>query len=141
MIRLVVIFDPEFNGLPPEVREYADQAEFEAGVNLADLARAPDISSFSVQRVSDWFPATWRQLLPGDEVLGELDGRTWVVARGLSPVSPHEVELYLFGDPERRFTLTPRYDAPVKARRPHESQMLALLMTELGARVIDDGKV
>ena len=68
------------------------------------------------------------------------DGKTWVVARALSDVSPHEVEVYEFGRPEHRFTFTPQYGQPVQARLTQEASMRALLMTELGARLIDDGK-
>jgi hypothetical protein len=139
MIRIVMVYDPAFNDLPPVVTEYADSEAVAAahGV-LAAMRDAPDVSSVSLQRVTDWFPATWRQMLPGCEVLGE-DGGTWVVSRALSPVSPHEVEIYKFGRPDVRYTFSPLYDAPVQARMTHESSMRALLMTELGARLIDDG--
>lgn len=139
MIRVVKIFDPAFNDLPPDVREYDEAQVATIAEVLAFTLRAPDVASFSVQRVDQWWPATWQQVLSGCEVLGE-DGKTWVVSRALSAVSPHEVEIYEFGRPENRFTFTPRYDQPVQARFTHEAQMMALLMTELGARVIDDGK-
>lgn len=135
MIRVVAVYEDTVEPIISEVPDW-DYALFE----LSNWAQFPRLASISLQVVSDWFPATWSQLLAGDEVLGELDGKTWVVARGLSQVSPHEVELYLFGNPERRFTLTPQYDGAVQARRTHDSQMLALMMTELGARIIDDGK-
>lgn len=139
MIRLVTIFDPAFNDLPPAVREYDDAQVKVLAEVLAYQLTCVDISSFSVQRVSEWWPATWQQVTVGCEVLGE-DGKTWVVSRALSDVSPHEVEVYEFGRPETRFTFTPQYGQPVQARLTQEASMRALLMTELGARLIDDGK-
>lgn len=142
MIRVVMVFDPEYCDLPPQVHEYDENdpglAAGIAGV-VSAMRDAPDVSSFSIQRVTQWWPATWGQVLAGCEVLGD-DGATWVVARGISDVSPHEVEIYKFGQPDKRFTFTPLYDQPVQARMTQESSMLALLMTELGARLIDDGK-
>lgn len=139
MIRLVTVFDPSFNDLPPDVREYDDAQVKTLAEVLAYKITCIDISSISVQRVSKWWPATWQQVTVGCEVLGE-DGKTWVVARALSEVSPHEVEVYEFGRPENRFTFTPQYGQPVQARLTQEASMCALLMTELGARLIDDGK-
>lgn len=138
MIRLVTIFNPAFNDLPPEVREYEDEQIKTVQEVLAYKATCIDISSVSLQRVDQWWPATWRQILPGCEIQAP-DGTTWVCARGLSQVSPHEVEIYRFGQPEIRHTFTPLYDTPVQARITHEASMMALLMTELGARLIDDG--
>lgn len=139
MIRLVTVFDPSFNDLPPVVTEYADDALEAIRREVALLIGAIDVSSFSVQRVSEWWPATWQQVTAGCEVQGD-DGKTWVVARGLSDLSPHEVEVYEFGRPENRFTFTPQYGQPVQARLTQEASMRALLMTELGARLIDDGQ-
>jgi hypothetical protein len=141
VIRIVIVYDPEFNDLPPLVQEF-DTEDLAYPENVSDalttLLIAPDVSSFSVQRVTPWWPATWQQLTPGCEVLGD-DGATWVVSRGISELSPHEVEIYRFGQPETRFTFTPQYDQAVQARMTQESSMRALLMTELGARLVDDG--
>lgn len=140
MIRIVMVFDPAFNDLPPVVEEYSDADAVMALQGVAAAMRdAPDVSSVSLQRVTEWWPATWGQLTPGCEVRSEEDGSTWVVSRGISELSPHEVEIYRFGRPETRFTFTPQYNAPVQARMTQESSMRALLMTELGARLIDDG--
>lgn len=139
MIRVVMVFDPAFNDLPPVVEEYSDADAVMALQGVAAAMRdAPDVSSVSLQRVTVWWPATWQQLTPGCEVLGD-DGATWVVSRGISELSPHEVEVYKFGQPETRFTFTPQYAQPVRARMTQESSMRALLMTELGARLVDDG--
>lgn len=143
MIRVVVIYDPAFNDLPPLVQEFeTENLHFPESMCdfLCSLLVAPDVSSFSVQRVTQWWPATWAQVTTGCEVRSEEDGSTWVVARGISPVSPHEVEVYKFGQPELRHTFTPQYSAPVMARMTSDSSALALLMTELGATIIDDGK-
>lgn len=137
MIRVVTVFDPAFNDLPVEVREYEDAQVKTIAEVLAYKLTCADISSVSVQRVTQWWPATWRDLTPGCEVLGD-DGATWVVSRGLGELSPHEVEIYRFGAPETRFTFTPLYDQAVQARVTQESSMRALLMTELGARLIED---
>jgi hypothetical protein len=133
MIRVIAIYEDATEPIISEVTGW-NEALFEA----SNWAQLPRLSSLSLQVVTDWFPATWRQMLPGCEVLGE-DGNTWVVSRGLSDVSPHEVEIYRFGRPDIRYTFSPLYDAPVQARMTHESSMRALLMTELGARLIDDG--
>lgn len=139
MIRVVMVYDPAFNDLPPIVVEYSDADAVRAAIGaLSAMRDAPDVSSVSLQRVSEWWPATWSQLTPGCEVLGE-DGNTWVVSRGIGELSPHEVEIYRFGAPEKRFTFTPQYDQPVQARMTQESSMRALLMTELSAQLVDDG--
>lgn len=142
MIRVVVVYGPEWNDLPPQVQEYNETdpglRDCLAGIVGACLSTS-EISSFSVQRVSQWWTATWSQLTPGCEVRSGQDGSTWVVSRGISELSPHEVEIYKFGEPEKRFTFTPQYGQPVQARMTQESSMRALLMTELGARLIDDG--
>lgn len=141
VIRVVMIYDPAFADLPPIVAEYEDADAVQAAIGVLSAMRdAPDVSSVSLQRVTQWFPATWRQMLPGCEVRSEADGSTWVVSRALSDVSPHEVEIYKFGQPAVRHTFTPLYGAPVMARMTQESSIEALLMTELGARLIDDGK-
>ena len=140
MIRVVMVFDPAFCDLPPQVHEYneTDPSLRDAFTAIVNAMRdAPDVSSFSVQRVTQWWPATWGQLTPGTEVLGD-DGATWVVSRGISELSPHEVEIYRFGQPETRFTFTPQYDQAVQARVTQESSMRALLMTELGAHLVED---
>lgn len=139
MIRLAVVYDPAI-GRPVNVAEYGEHPSSLViiGEMVADLLLDPGVSSFSVQRVTQWWPATWGQLTPGTEVLGD-DGATWVVSRGISELSPHEVEIYRFGQPETRFTFTPQYDQAVQARVTQESSMRALLMTELGARLVDDG--
>ena len=140
MIRVVIVFDPEFSDEPPSISEYADsEVDFIRHMITGLLVSGATFGSFSVQRVSEWWPATWQQVTVGCEVLGE-DGKTWVVSRALSDVSPHEVEVYEFGRPETRFTFTPQYGQPVQARLTQEASMRALLMTELGARLIDDGK-
>lgn len=140
MIRIVMIFDPEFSDLPPIVAEYSDADAVQAAIGVISAMRdAPDVSSVSIQRVTQWWPTQWRHLTPGCEVRSEVDGSTWVVSRGISEVSPHEVEIYKFGRPDLRHTFAPLYDAPVHARMTQESSMRALLMTELGARLIDDG--
>lgn len=141
MIRVVIVLHPDYATSADQVvtREF-DEAQpgghEEALALQRQAACSLDVSSISWQKLPAWFDATWAQLLSGDEVLGD-DGNTWVVSRGLSQASPHEVEIYRFGRPDVRFAFTPQYDAPVKARRMHESQMQALLMTELGARVIE----
>lgn len=143
VIRVVMIYDRQYCDLPPVIAEY-DEADpgLAAGLGgiVSAMRDAPDVASFSVQRVTQWWPATWSQVLAGCEVRSEEDGSTWVVARGISPVSPHEVEVYKFGQPELRHTFTPQYNAPVMARMTSDSSALALLMTELGATIIDDGK-
>lgn len=138
MIRLVVVYDPTFNDLPPAVTEYEDAQANVVSLEVARLVTCMDVAGFTVQRVTSWFPATWRQILPGCEVRAP-DGSTWVVARALSPASPHEVEIYRFGQPDKRSVFTPQYDQPVQARMTHEASMMALLVSELGARIIDDG--
>lgn len=134
MIRVVAIYEDATEPIVSEVADW-DQALFE----MSNWAQLPRLSSLSLQVVTQWWPATWGALTPGCEVLGD-DGATWVVSRGISELSPHEVEIYRFGQPETRFTFTPLYDQPVQARMTQESSMRALLMTELGARLIDDGK-
>lgn len=136
MIRIVMVYDPAVCDLPPVIEEYSEVEAFHAlqGV-LAAMRDAPDVASFSVQRVTQWWPTTWQQVLTGCEVQAP-DGSTWVVAKGLSAASPHEVEIYKFGQPEIRHTFTPQYAQPVQARFTQEASMLALLMTELGARII-----
>jgi hypothetical protein len=131
MIRIVAVYEDTTAPIVSEVPDW-DYALFE----FSNWAQLPRLSSVSFQVVSQWWPATWQQVLSGCEVLGD-DGKTWVVSRGLSQASPHEVEIYEFGRPDNRFTFTPRYDQPVQARFTHEAQMMALLMTELGARVVD----
>lgn len=133
MIRIVAVYEDTVAPIISEVPDW-DHALFE----VSNWAQLPRLASLSLQVVSQWWPATWQQVLTGCEVLGD-DGKTWVVARCLSQASPHEVEVYEFGRPENRFTFTPRYDQPVQARFTTDAQALALLMTELGARIIEDG--
>lgn len=139
MIRVMMVFDPAFNDMAPIVAEYSDADAVQAAIGVISAMRdAPDVSSVSLQRVSEWWPATWQQLTPGCEVRSDEDGSTWVVSKGISELSPHEVEIYRFGAPETRFTFTPQYNQPVMARMTQESSMRALLMTELGAKLIED---
>lgn len=134
MIRIVAIYEDAIEPIISEVDGW-DEAMFE----LSNWAQFPRLSSISLQVITQWWPTQWRHLTPGCEVRSEVDGSTWVVSRGISEVSPHEVEIYKFGRPDLRHTFTPLYDAPVHARMTQESSMRALLMTELGARLIDDG--
>ncbi len=138
MIRIVIVLKPEFAQPHEQVRV----SEFEDGDPAADdllrqAAHQLDVDSVSLQRVDDWSQVVWSQLVAGCEVRSEADGSTWVVSRALNASNPHEVEIYRFDWPEERFTFTPLYNAPVWARMTHESSMMALLMTELGAKVID----
>jgi hypothetical protein len=134
MIRVVAIYEDATEPIVSEVAGW-DEALFEA----SNWAQQPRLSSLSLQVLTQWWETQWRHVTPGCEVRSEADGSTWVVSRGISEVSPHEVEIYRFGRPDVRHTFTPLYDAPVHARMTQESSMRALLMTELGARLIDDG--
>lgn len=137
ILRAIVV--PEDPSAPMEIREFegANRAQARARALGLDSVAGAGILARIEQWVGPWFDATWGAVTVGDEVLGG-DGRAWVVARPLGTRRhPHEVVVTALGAPADRFAFTPAYDQPVRARRTDVGRVVALLGSELGARVLD----
>lgn len=133
---MVVSSDPS---APVKVREFegSDRRSAMESCVTAQVEAIRDHAACVTQWVGPWFDATWGAVTLGDEVLGG-DGRAWVVARPLGTRHhPHEVVVTALGAPADRFAFTPAYDQPVRARRTDVGRVVALLGSELGARVLD----